>query len=74
MYKLFFEHLESINVLITFIFPYLIEFLVSSGSTRMITTIGDVLYGIIVNIICTAKDENLFYATIFRKIQIIQSP
>ena len=30
--------------------------------------------GIMVNIICTTKDENIFYGTIFREIQIIQSP
>ena len=40
MYKLCFKHLESNNVLITLIYPRLNEFLVSRGSTGMITTVA----------------------------------
>ena len=40
MYKLYFEHLESNNVLITLIFPRLSEFLVSYGSRGIITTLA----------------------------------
>ena len=29
-------------------------------------TIGDILWGIIIKNICSAKDENIFYATIFK--------
>ena len=34
--------------------------------------IGDFFWGIMVLIICTSKNENIFYATIFREIQVTQ--
>ena len=40
VYELYFEHLESNNVLITLIFPRLNKFLPSHGSRGMITTLA----------------------------------
>ena len=90
MYKLCFKHLESNNVLITLIYPCLNEFLVSCGSTGMITTVAfwlcacaespDVIRpfaissGELRSTLFAPPRMKTFYATIFREIEIIQSP
>ena len=90
MYRLCFEQLESNNVLITLIFLCHNEFLVSRGSRGMITTLAswhcacakspDVIRPLAISSgelwssFFVPPSTKLFYATIFREIQIIQSP
>ena len=88
--QIMFRHLESNNVLITLIFTSLNEFLVSRGSRGMITTLAfwhcacaespDVIRPLAISsgelwsTLFVPPRMKTFYATIFREIQIVQSP